>query len=114
MDYIGMDVHKRDTQVCIIDGDGAVVLERIWAKARARSAWVVMAASIPQTVARVVMCGSLAAYNTARLGRGTCSRSSRSGPRCEGSWSPTTWRSIRRRSMRSAHQTGGSPRHTNW
>ena len=28
MDYIGMDVHKRDTQVCIIDGDRTVVLEQ--------------------------------------------------------------------------------------
>ena len=28
MDYIGMDVHKRETQVCIIDGEGAVRLEQ--------------------------------------------------------------------------------------
>ena len=28
MDYIGMDVHKRETQVCIIDGEGSVRLEQ--------------------------------------------------------------------------------------
>ena len=28
MDYIGMDVHKRETQVCIIDGEGVVRLEQ--------------------------------------------------------------------------------------
>ena len=28
MTYIGMDVHKQETQVCIEDADGSVVLEQ--------------------------------------------------------------------------------------
>jgi len=28
MEYIGIDVHQRESQVCIVDGDGHVLLER--------------------------------------------------------------------------------------